>query len=89
MAAFSSDLPAPDLRQNGCRERQRHVHIDAALSEAIVTAGGEIVDGQHPDQFPVDAFQTGSGTSTNMNVNEVIASLAATATGQAVHQGSM
>ncbi|MFW3613279.1 class II fumarate hydratase [Billgrantia antri] len=45
-------------------------------AEAIMAAAQEIVDGKHDDQFPVDVFQTGSGTSSNMNVNEVIAHLA-------------
>jgi fumarate hydratase class II len=44
--------------------------------DAIVGAVAEVVDGRHDDQFPIDVFQTGSGTSTNMNVNEVLASLA-------------
>jgi fumarate hydratase, class II len=44
--------------------------------DAIVAAVAEIVGGQHDDQFPIDVFQTGSGTSTNMNVNEVVSSLA-------------
>src|SRR3954451_10682097 len=43
--------------------------------DAIVAEVGEIVSGAHDDQFPIDVFQTGSGTSTNMNVNEVISSL--------------
>ena len=47
--------------------------------DAIVAAVAEIVDGRHDDQFPIDVFQTGSGTSTNMNVNEVISSLTARA----------
>ena len=50
--------------------------LDAEKSAAIQMAAKEIADGFHVDQFPVDVFQTGSGTSTNMNVNEVIASLA-------------
>ena len=50
--------------------------LDEARAKAIVTAADEIIDGKHPDQFPVDVFQTGSGTSTNMNVNEVISHLA-------------
>ena len=45
-------------------------------ADAITRAADEIVDGRHDDQFPIDVFQTGSGTSTNMNVNEVIATLA-------------
>ncbi len=45
-------------------------------AEGIARATAEIVDGRHDDQFPIDVFQTGSGTSTNMNANEVIATLA-------------
>src|SRR5450631_4257504 len=55
------------------------------LSEAIQTAALEVAAGRHDDQFPVDVFQTGSGTSSNMNANEVIATLASRAGGQAVH----
>jgi fumarate hydratase class II len=44
--------------------------------EAIVAAADEVIAGEHDDQFPVDVFQTGSGTSTNMNANEVIANRA-------------
>ncbi|MCB1553923.1 MAG: class II fumarate hydratase [Xanthomonadales bacterium] len=50
--------------------------LDAGIGAAIVAAADAIVAGEHDDQFPVDVFQTGSGTSTNMNVNEVIATLA-------------
>ncbi|WP_110687161.1 class II fumarate hydratase [Salinicola aestuarinus] len=50
--------------------------LDDARAEAIVAAADEIIEGRHADQFPVDVFQTGSGTSTNMNVNEVISHLA-------------
>jgi fumarate hydratase class II len=46
------------------------------VAAAIRAAADEVIDGRHPDQFPVDVFQTGSGTSTNMNLNEVIANLA-------------
>src|SRR3954447_6881705 len=53
--------------------------ISAAQRDAIVAAVAEIVDGRHDDEFPIDVFQTGSGTSTNMNVNEVISSLTARA----------
>jgi fumarate hydratase class II len=54
----------------------RHGWLDPAKAEAIERAGMEVVEGKHDDQFVVDVFQTGSGTSTNMNVNEVIAHLA-------------
>lgn len=47
--------------------------LDAELAEAIITAAGEVAEGKLDDQFVVDIFQTGSGTSTNMNANEVIA----------------
>ncbi|MDX1617539.1 MAG: class II fumarate hydratase [Balneolaceae bacterium] len=47
--------------------------LDKELAEAIQKAAGEVADGELDDHFPIDIFQTGSGTSTNMNVNEVIA----------------
>ncbi|MGH2978874.1 MAG: class II fumarate hydratase [Solirubrobacterales bacterium] len=50
--------------------------LDAGLGERIAAAGDEVAAGEHDDQFPVDVFQTGSGTSSNMNANEVIAALA-------------
>src|ERR1700755_2918412 len=49
--------------------------LDAELAEKIAAAGDEIADGKHDSQFPIDVFQTGSGTSSNMNSNEVIATL--------------
>jgi fumarate hydratase class II len=53
-------------------------------AKAIIAAADEVADGQHEDAFPIDVFQTGSGTSSNMNANEVIATLAARA-GTEVH----
>jgi fumarate hydratase, class II len=53
-------------------------------AEAIYAAAREVAEGKHDDQFPVDVFQTGSGTSSNMNMNEVLASLAS-ASGTDVH----
>ena len=50
--------------------------LDAELAERIGAAADDIAAGEHDDQFPIDVFQTGSGTSTNMNANEVIANLA-------------
>jgi fumarate hydratase class II len=55
--------------------------LDEDIAERIGRAGDEIAQGQHDDQFPIDVFQTGSGTSSNMNANEVIAALA----GEGVH----
>jgi fumarate hydratase class II len=59
--------------------------IDAEMADAIHAAAGAVARGEHDDAFPVDVFQTGSGTSSNMNANEVIASLASRALGRAVH----
>ncbi|GAA3023413.1 class II fumarate hydratase [Gordonia defluvii] len=50
--------------------------LDAERADAIIAAAAEIAAGNHDDQFPIDVFQTGSGTSSNMNANEVIASIA-------------
>jgi fumarate hydratase class II len=58
--------------------------IDTAVGEAIEQCASEIVGGAHADAFPVDVFQTGSGTSTNMNMNEVLARLASERLGRAI-----
>jgi fumarate hydratase class II len=50
--------------------------LDPKIADAIVAAASEVVEGKHHDQFPIDVYQTGSGTSTNMNLNEVIANRA-------------
>ena len=50
--------------------------FDAELAERIAEAADAVAEGEHDDQFPIDVFQTGSGTSSNMNANEVIAALA-------------
>ena len=59
--------------------------MPADMAQAIQAAAAEVADGEHDDQFPIDIFQTGSGTSTNMNANEVIATLASAKLGQPVH----
>ncbi len=59
--------------------------LDAGIAQAVADAAGEVADGLHDEHFPVDIYQTGSGTSTNMNVNEVVARLASTRSGLAVH----
>src|SRR5258707_7842412 len=59
--------------------------LDVDLAEAIYDAATEVARGRHDDQFPVDVFQTGSGTSSNMNANEVIATLGARELGRGVH----
>ena len=55
--------------------------LDEDIAERVARAGDEVASGEHDDQFPIDVFQTGSGTSSNMNANEVIANLA----GEGVH----
>ena len=59
--------------------------LDATIADAIVTAADAVIAGDHDDQFPVDTYQTGSGTSSNMNMNEVLATLATRAGGIDVH----
>ncbi len=59
--------------------------LDPDVTTAIASAAEQVEQGQHDDQFPLDIFQTGSGTSTNMNANEVIATLAGRLCGKAVH----
>jgi fumarate hydratase, class II len=59
--------------------------IDAKRAAGIQKAALEVADGRHDAQFPIDVFQTGSGTSSNMNANEVIARLASQYSSQAVH----
>ncbi|WP_100811464.1 MULTISPECIES: aspartate ammonia-lyase [unclassified Microbacterium] len=59
--------------------------LDAAIADAIAAAADEVIGGGAADQFPIDVYQTGSGTSTNMNMNEVLATLASRSLGSAVH----
>jgi fumarate hydratase, class II len=80
-------VPAPVVRWLGrikaeaARVNAELGLLDTEIAERIAHAGDEVAAGEHDDQFPIDVFQTGSGTSSNMNANEVIASLA----GEDVH----
>jgi fumarate hydratase class II len=80
-------VPAPvvhwlgRIKANAARVNAELGKLDPDLAERIAQAGDEVANGQHDDQFPIDVFQTGSGTSSNMNANEVIATLA----GEGVH----
>jgi len=60
------------VKQAAARVNRRH-GLEAQIADAIDQAAGEVIAGQHDDQFPLVIWQTGSGTQTNMNVNEVIA----------------
>ena len=59
--------------------------LDGAIADAIAGAADVIIAGEHADQFPIDVYQTGSGTSSNMNMNEVLSTLATRALGATVH----
>ena len=59
--------------------------LDAGRAQAIREAAAQVIDGQHDHQFPIDIFQTGSGTSSNMNTNEVLSTLATGIYGEKVH----
>ena len=80
-------IPAPvihwlgRLKAAAARANAELGQLDSDLAEKIAKAGDEVASGEHDDQFPIDIFQTGSGTSSNMNANEVIAELA----GDAAH----
>ena len=64
------------IKRSAAEVNRRLGLLEPVLAQAIATAAGEILDGRFDDQFVVGVFQTGSGTSTHMNVNEVIASRA-------------
>ena len=59
--------------------------LDKNIADAIAYAADEVISGKHDGEFPVDVFQTGSGTSSNMNMNEVLATLATAKLGSKVH----
>ena len=64
------------IKQSAARANADLGNLDSELAQAIMAAAGEVADGRWDDEFPIDVYQTGSGTSTNMNANEVIASRA-------------
>ncbi|MGB3732709.1 class II fumarate hydratase [Microbacterium sp.] len=59
--------------------------LDAAIADAVAQAADEVATGVHDGEFPIDVYQTGSGTSSNMNMNEVVATLASRILGSPVH----
>jgi fumarate hydratase class II len=73
------------LKAATARVNERLGILDAELAHAIASAADDVAVGRYDDQFPIDVFQTGSGTSSNMNANEVIATLASRALGREVH----
>ena len=73
------------VKATAAEVNQRLGLLDEPTAAAIVAAAEAIAAGEHADQFPVSVFQTGSGTSTNMNANEVIARRASRDSGADVH----
>jgi len=73
------------IKASAARVNARLGVLDDDLAAAVAKAAEAVASGEHDDQFPIDVFQTGSGTSTNMNVNEVVAALATRARGERVH----
>ena len=80
-------VPVPVVRWLGrlkaaaARANEQVAGLDSDIAGRIAAAGDAVANGEHDDQFPIDVFQTGSGTSSNMNANEVIANVA----GEGVH----
>jgi fumarate hydratase class II len=73
------------VKQAAARANRELQLLDARTAEAVDAAAAEVAAGRHHRHFPLDVFQTGSGTSSNMNANEVIAALASKRLGSAVH----
>jgi fumarate hydratase class II len=73
------------IKGAGARVRARRGLLDQAKADALAAASEEVARGDWDAEFPIDVFQTGSGTSSNMNANEVLATLAAQRLGAAVH----
>ena len=73
------------IKQKAAKTNQELGLLDERLASAIIQAAEEVVDGTLDGEFVLDIFQTGSGTSTNMNANEVIATLASRILGRSVH----
>ena len=81
--AFLSGLGL--VKRAAAHANQQAGVLSPEIASAIHTAAGEVAEGRHDSQFVVDVFQTGSGTSTNMNANEVIAARASAILGAQVH----
>jgi len=73
------------VKQAAARANRSLGLLDERVAQAVAAAAAEVAAGQHDAQFPLDVFQTGSGTSSNMNANEVVAALASRRLGSSVH----
>jgi len=74
-----------EVKKAAAQANQELAILPEATAHAIIQAADQIIAGQHLEHFPVDTYQTGSGTSSNMNMNEVLATLASTASGEDIH----
>jgi len=73
------------VKQAAARANRSLGLLDERIAQAVESAAAEVAAGNHDAQFPIDVFQTGSGTSSNMNANEVVAALASRRLGSPVH----
>jgi fumarate hydratase, class II len=73
------------IKQAAARANEQLRLLEPKVAQAVAAAAAEVAANAHDREFPIDVFQTGSGTSSNMNANEVIAALASRRLGQAVH----
>lgn len=73
------------IKKSAARTNAERGAVDQAVADAIITAASEVIDGKWDDQFVLDVYQTGSGTSTNMNANEVVSHRATEILGSKVH----
>ncbi|NHZ89503.1 class II fumarate hydratase [Massilia sp. CCM 8733] len=94
--AISSERMAPELVAALAQVKRAAAAVNRSLgllpndkAEAIVKAADEVLDGQHPEEFPLVVWQTGSGTQSNMNMNEVLANRASELIGGARGEGRL
>src|SRR6266576_3221613 len=73
------------VKQAAARANKDLKLLEPKVAQTVEEAAAEVAAGVHDEQFPIDVFQTGSGTSSNMNANEVVAALASRRLGSAVH----
>src|SRR4051812_23227057 len=81
-----AQIRALGLVKGACARANKDLGVlDAEIADAVAAAADEVASGAYDAEFPIDVFQTGSGPSSNMNANEVIATLASRASGQKIH----
>jgi fumarate hydratase, class II len=81
-----AQIRALGLVKGACARANKDLGVlDAEIADAVAAAADEVASGAYDAEFPIDVFQTGSGTSSNMNANEVIATLASRASGHKIH----